>query len=131
MHSLPTFDWTHGDLAEGLRLYNAGEYFTAHESWETVWLATPEPGKTFLQGVIQVTAAMEHRKRNNPLGTTRLLQNALRRLEPCLAAPYPPNFGGLALPLLCGDIHQHLHALESNQPTARLAPPRIHPLLQS
>jgi hypothetical protein len=30
------FDWTQGALAEGLRHYNAAEYFTAHQAWETV-----------------------------------------------------------------------------------------------
>jgi hypothetical protein len=47
------FDWTQGALAEGLRRYNTGEYFTAHEAWETVWLEAHEPDKTFLQGLIQ------------------------------------------------------------------------------
>ena len=47
-------DWNTGALAEGLRLYEAGEFFTAHESWESVLLTAPEPEKTFLQGIIQV-----------------------------------------------------------------------------
>src|SRR6266700_2460485 len=83
------FDWTQGALAEGLRLYDAGEFFAAHEAWESVWLGSQEPEKTFLQGLIQVTAAFHHLQRNNPLGTTLLLQAALRRL-----AGYPACFGG-------------------------------------
>ena len=75
------FDWTQGALAEGLRRYNAGEYFTAHEAWETVWLEAQEPDRTFLQGLIQVTAAFHHLGHSNPLGTARLLHAALRRLE--------------------------------------------------
>ena len=27
------FDWTQGALAEGLRLYQEGEFFAAHETW--------------------------------------------------------------------------------------------------
>ena len=96
-----TFDWTQGALAEGLRCYEAGEFFAAHEAWEAVWLQSQEPDKTFLQGVIQVTAAFHHHQRNNPLGATLLLQAALRRLE-----PYPPNFGGIATALLCNDIRR-------------------------
>ena len=115
--------WTHGALAEGLRLYNAGEYFTAHEAWESVWLASPEPEKTFLQGLIQVTAAFEHQRRNNPLGTTRLLTNALRRLD-----PLPSAFGGLDLATLRADIHACLAALSADPATTQLAPPRILPL---
>ena len=117
-----SLDWTQGDLAKGLRRYNAGEYFAAHESWEIVWLASPEPEKPFLQGVIQVTAAFEHQRRNNPVGTTRLLTAALRRLD-----PLPPNFGGLNLELLRSDIRDRLHAL-ATQPHPQLTPARIHPL---
>ena len=70
-------DWTQGPLAEGLRLYDAGEFFAAHEAWESVWLRAQEPEKMFLQGLIQVTAAFHHLQRNNPQGTTLLLQAAL------------------------------------------------------
>src|ERR1035441_564655 len=65
------FDWTRGALAEGLRCYAAGEFFAAHEAWESVWLTAPQPEKTFLQGVIQVAAALEHQRRNNSLGIAR------------------------------------------------------------
>lgn len=115
------FDWTQGPLAEGLHLYNSGEYFTAHEAWESVWLAAREPERTFLQGLIQVTAAFEHLKRNdNQLGASRLLGHALRRLE-----PYAPDFGGLDVGLLRADIRNRLASLaEHNAP----APARIMPL---
>jgi predicted metal-dependent hydrolase len=88
------FDWTQGALAEGLRLYDADEFFAAHEAWESVWLGLQEPDKTFLQGLLQVTAAFYHLQRNNPLGTALLLQAALRRLE-----RYPARFGGISVTL--------------------------------
>ena len=116
-----TLDWTQGPLAEGLRLYNSGEHFTAHEAWESVWLAAPEPERTFLQGLIQVTAAFEHLKRNeNQLGASRLLSHALRRLE-----PYPPDFGGIDLHLLRADIRACLASLAKH---ISPAPARILPL---
>lgn len=118
-----TFDWTQGALAEGLRDYNAGNFFTAHEAWECVWLASPEPERTFLQGLIQVTAAFHHLQRNNTLGATRLLRAALLKLEPC-----PPNFGGISVARLRDDIRDRLHALDADQPTPQLAPARIEPL---
>jgi predicted metal-dependent hydrolase len=118
-----TFDWTQGPLAEGLRCYAAGEFFAAHEAWESLWLAAPEPEKTFLQGVIQVAAAFEHQRRNNPLGTTRLLTAALRRLH-----PLPPAFGGLDLDLLRNDIRERLQLLADGAPISPLIPPRIRPL---
>jgi uncharacterized protein len=116
-----TFDWISGPLAEGLHLYNSGEYFTAHEAWETVWLAAPEPERTFLQALIQVTAAFEHLKRNdNQLGATRLLSAALRRLH-----PYPSEFGNLDVDLLRTDIVDRLGSLAARIPPA---PARILPL---
>lgn len=118
-----TFDWTQGALAEGLRCYEAGEFFAAHEAWEAVWLESHEPDKTFLQGIIQVAAAFHHLQRNNPLGATRLWQAALRRLE-----HYPPTFGDLSVTLLCDDLRDRLQALESDPPTRELPKARIQPL---
>jgi predicted metal-dependent hydrolase len=116
------FDWSEGALAEGLRLYEAGEFFTAHESWETVWLAAPEPEKTFLQGVIQVTAAFHHLRRDNLLGTMLLLQAALGRLD-----RYPASFGGISVTLLREDIRECLRMLESGKPASELPSPRMQP----
>ena len=116
------FDWTQGALAEGLRRYNAGDYFTAHEAWETVWLKAHEPDKTFLQGLIQVTAAFHHLQRNNPLGAGRLLHAALRRLE-----RYPACFGGISVTVLCCDIRERIQALNANERTPKLARARILP----
>src|ERR1700761_3206549 len=110
------FDWTQGALAEGLRLYDAGEFFAAHEAWESVWLEAQEPDKTFLQGLIQVAAAFHHLQRNNPLGTGRLLHAALRRLE-----RYPAGFGGISVTTLCNDIRNRIQALNANEPAPELA----------
>jgi hypothetical protein len=115
-----TFDWTVGSLAEGLHLYNSGAYFAAHEAWETVWLTAPEPERTFLQALIQVTAAFEHLKRNNnQLGANRLLTAALRRLE-----PYPLHFGNIDVALLRADIRDCLRSLSAHAspPPARIVP---------
>jgi len=116
------FDWSTGELAEGLRLYEAGEFFTAHEAWESVWLKAPEPEKTFLQGIIQVTAAFHHLRNNNRLGTVLLLQAALRRLD-----LYPDSFGGISVAPLCGEIRERLRMLDAGEPASQLRSPRIRP----
>jgi predicted metal-dependent hydrolase len=116
------FDWNEGALAEGLRLYDAGEFFTAHEAWESVWLGSPEPEKTFLQGLIQVTAAFHHLQRDNALGAMLLLQAALRRLD-----RYPQGFGGISLTLLRDDIRERLQTLEAGEKPSPLPSPRIRP----
>ena len=115
------FDWSEGALAEGLRLYHAGEFFAAHEAWEGVWLRAQEPEKKFLQGLIQVTAAFHHLQRHNPHGTVLLLQAALGRFE-----HYPACFGDISVALLCSDIREWLQALELGAPDPQPGPVRIH-----
>jgi uncharacterized protein len=117
-----TLDWSHGALADGLRRYNAAEFFAAHEDWESIWLHAPQPQKTFLQALIQVTVALHHMQRGNPLGATRLLTAALHKLE-----AYAPDYGNIAIPLLRDDIATCLHLLATNPATTELAPPRIQP----
>ncbi len=114
------FDWTQGALAEGLRQYQGGEFFAAHEAWEIVWLEAQEPEKMFLQGLIQVTAAFHHLQRNNPRGTAALLRAALGRLE-----RYPACFGGISVVLLCNDIREWLQALETGALVPQLSSARI------
>ena len=103
-----SLDWTSGELSEGLRCFHSGEFFEAHEHWEAVWLVTPEPEKTFLQGMIQITAAFHHFQRNNFTGTISLLRSALGRLD-----QYSESFAGIALAPLRSEIRLWLNALEA------------------
>ena len=120
-HHRMSLDWTRGDLHEGLRCFHSGEFFEAHEHWESVWLMAEEPEKTFLQGLIQVAAAFHHFQRGNCAGTISLLRSALRRLD-----GYAPAFAGIAVEPLCTTIRLWLEALE----TVSQSPPPPLPQLQ-
>jgi hypothetical protein len=115
------FDWTSGELAEGLRLYEAGEFFAAHELWELVWLRTPPPEKAFLQGIIQITAAFHHLQRGNPRGTQLLLEAALKRLD-----PLSDNFGGIRVAWLRDEIRSRLLNLDTGE---SVIPPIVIPVI--
>jgi predicted metal-dependent hydrolase len=65
----------------GVEQFNTRQFFEAHETWEEIWLASPEPEKTFLQGIIQISAAFHHYTRGNTRGARTLLDAGLRRLE--------------------------------------------------
>lgn len=77
---------------EGLAHFNAKKFFEAHEFWEEIWLVEPEPEKTFLQGLIQVTAAFHHRQRGNPEGVELLLAAGIVKL-----LRFPEDHRGLAI----------------------------------
>lgn len=53
---------------EGIRLFNEGEYWHAHEQWEICWLESSQPEATFYKGIIQAAAALEKWKRGQPRG---------------------------------------------------------------
>lgn len=116
-----SLDWNHGALLEGLRCFHSGAFFEAHEHWESVWLMTEEPEKTFLQGLIQVAAAFHHFQRGNCAGTISLLRSALRRLD-----GYAPAFAGIAVEPLRTTIRLWLEALE----TVSQSPPPPLPQLK-
>ncbi|MFY9732453.1 MAG: DUF309 domain-containing protein [Candidatus Acidiferrales bacterium] len=77
---------------EGLEHFNAKKFFEAHEFWEEIWLVESEPEKTFLQGLIQITAAFHHRQRGNPEGVELLLAAGIVKL-----LRFPEDHRGLAI----------------------------------
>lgn len=101
-------DWSSGALAEGLACYRRTEFFEAHEHWESVWLQLEEPEKSFLQALIQTTAAFHHLQAGNRAGAASLLQRALRRLERC-----PACFGDIDVETLRAEIRAWVVPLES------------------
>ncbi len=62
-------------------LFNAGEYWHAHEALETVWrsIIREDEARVF-QGLIQAAAALLHRARGNRHGTIVVGAAALERL---------------------------------------------------
>jgi len=79
-------------FGHGIELFNARRFFDAHETWEEIWLPSPEPQKTFLQGIIQIAAAYHHYLRGNPKGACSLLSAGLRRLE-----SFPSAYHGIEI----------------------------------
>lgn len=110
------FDWSTGSLAEGMRCYHTGQFFEAHEHWETVWLTLQEPEKSFLQALIQISAAFHHLDRSNRTGAISLLTRSLQRLDLC-----PSPYCSLDVAVLRQQVRDWLCALRKEQletPTA-------------
>jgi hypothetical protein len=63
---------------EGVDLYNHGFFWEAHEVWEGLWNAHGKRGveASFLQGLIQVSAAMLKMETGEREGARRLLERA-------------------------------------------------------
>jgi predicted metal-dependent hydrolase len=83
----------------GLELIRAGRYFQAHEELETAWRAAEPAERDFLQGLVHVAVAWYQAGRGNPVGCSRQLDKAARRL-----GPYAPSHGGLDVAALLAQV---------------------------
>jgi uncharacterized protein len=108
------------DFRRGVEEFNAGKFFEAHETWEAIWLKAPEPDKTFLQGITQVTAAFHHFSRGNPEGTASLLRKGLEKLE-----RFPINHRGVQLDALRMELRVWVTTLGHAQEKPALKIPHI------
>ena len=111
---------TEEKFRKGLDQFNHGRFFDAHETWEEIWLPSPEPEKTFLQGIIQVAAAFHHYTRGNRAGAHSLLRAGLKKLD-----PFPETHRGLQLEELRAAARRWIAALASGNDPGREQLPRI------
>ena len=115
-------NWNSEQLNQGLACYRRGQFFDAHEHWESAWNRLAGQEKTFLQALIQVTVAFHHLHSGNSVGAASLLRRALRKLE-----PLPAQFGGIDILQLRAEIVAWLAAIEDSQPFPA-TPPQIGPV---
>lgn len=94
----------------GVELFNAGEFFEAHEVLEDVWRAAPAPEKKFLQGLIQIAVAFVHYQRGNFVGAMSLSARGSRNLS-----HYDAQFGGLMVAALLTDVSTWRSALDGGR----------------
>ncbi len=80
---LPWFDEMTLDEchAEAIRLFDEGNYFGAHEAWETCWSYSKETDEVeFFKGLAQLGAGYTHWMRGNARGVVALLGRAIERI---------------------------------------------------
>jgi len=104
----------------GVALFNGLRYWHAHEAWETLWRAAPEPERDFYQGLIQVAAGLLHLQRRNVRGARNKLGEGLARLR-----PYQPTYRGIFVNELVGKAERMLADLDQG-----LVPYLIPPVIR-
>ncbi len=92
---VPAAEWCRDDdYLRGIDLYHAGYLWEAHEAWEGIWKAsTDATQRDFLQGLIQLAAALLKVHHGEERGTRELARAARTRL----ARPGLPEYMGLDL----------------------------------
>jgi hypothetical protein len=74
----------------GLELARTGQFFEAHEAFETAWRTCTQSERDFFQGLVHVVVSAYQRGRGKPVAAERQRLKALRRL-----AAYEPDHHGL------------------------------------
>jgi hypothetical protein len=70
------------NFEKGIKFFNEGNYFEAHETWEDQWRGIEKsPEKYFIQGLIMIAVALHHYRRRNYIGTVKLLEKGINLIE--------------------------------------------------
>ena len=115
MSDLPECDQPlHPRALAGLRLFNAGEFFEAHEELETAWREESGPIRSLYQGILQVAVAYLHLTMGNYDGTLRMYERSLKWLS-----QWPDSCRGVEVARLRADLETVIAAVR------RLGPERL------
>jgi len=98
-------------FSTGVRHFNAGEYFEAHEVWEEVWHDCPSAERRFFQALIQAAVAVYHWNRGNTAGAVRLFHSGRRYME-----PYRPVYRGLDVDRFWKAVESHIAPALAGRP---------------
>jgi predicted metal-dependent hydrolase len=63
-----------GQLLQGIREFNAGQWFECHETVEDLWIGSEGEIRDFYQGIIQIAVALHHWRNGNFGGAVSLLK---------------------------------------------------------
>ena len=86
-------------LREGVRLFNAGAPWEAHEAWEEAWRQEQGELRLLLHGLILTAAGWVQRGRGREAGARTLFTRALTRLQAVSA-----HAGGVHVEQLRADL---------------------------
>jgi predicted metal-dependent hydrolase len=71
----------HPQAAEGLRLFNAGKYFEAHEALEEAWNEETGPVRDLYRGILQIAVVYLHITRRNFNGAVKVYGRSQKWLK--------------------------------------------------
>ncbi|HXF84968.1 MAG TPA: DUF309 domain-containing protein [Anaerolineales bacterium] len=71
----------HPQAEEGLRLFNAGAYFEAHEALEEAWREEKSAVRNLYRGVLQIAVVYLHITRGNFEGALKVYERSQRWLK--------------------------------------------------
>lgn len=86
---------------DGVRYFNACDFFEAHEAWEELWTDYQGPSRKFYQGLIQVAVCLHHFGNGNARGAIKLYHSSRAYLE-----QYPAQYEGVDVAKLLSELER-------------------------
>src|ERR1700687_2747186 len=104
----------------GIVLFNRGDFFEAHEVWESLWMETFSEEKRFYQALIQAAVGLCHFCNGNVRGAVKLYRSSREYM-----GRFPSPHLGLdcAALLAARDPDRSIERDETLVPTIALTPP--------
>ena len=91
-------------LIEGIRLFNAREYFECHEVLEDIWRDERDPIRYLYQGILQIGVGLHHLRNGNFRGATLLLRDGIDK-----TSRFTPRCMGVDTATLCSHAQSCLN----------------------
>lgn len=101
----------HPRAREGLRLFDEGEYFEAHEALEDAWNAEDDDAKRLYRGILQVAVTYLHITRGNYNGAVKVHARSRKWL-----AGLPAVCKGVGVEELRRDAEKVIEAIQNLGP---------------
>lgn len=89
----------HPNARDGIRLFNQGLYFQAHEELELAWRAERGRIRELYQGILEAGVTYLHLRRQNLAGALKVHRRSMRWLK-----PWPDVCRGVAVERLRQDL---------------------------
>ena len=93
---------------EGMRLFNQGNFFEAHEVWEERWREAAGAERIFYQGMIQAAVALAHVQRGNKAGAISVYLKSSSKLT-----QFPALWMGIELGQFSSELTRYFEALRT------------------
>ena len=98
-------------VLDGIRLFNAGEFYEAHEAIEAEWHAERRPIRRLYQGILQIGVGLHHARNGNHRGAVLLLTDGIEKTSRFL-----PACQGIDTARLAREAHEWLDRITALGP---------------
>ena len=95
-------------FAAGIRLFNRGKFFEAHEIWEEEWKQAKGDERIFYQGIIQAAVALLHVDRGNYAGAISVYLKSRTKLD-----QFPSVWMGIDLDRFRSELTRYFAAVQT------------------